>query len=149
MTGLRSAMIWAGGIALLAATLIDTVSVIGRQVGFAVHGAIEMIQAAVLVAGSVALVAASVAGNHARVRLVVERLGNWRKGFEQASDLLTAVFLGALLTGSAWLAADLWHSHEVSELAGIPWRWLRMVANIAFFAMIVIALRDVFRARQP
>ena len=52
-------MIWTGGAALLAATAIDTIAVIGRQVGYSVHGAIELIQAAVLAAGAVALIAAT------------------------------------------------------------------------------------------
>ena len=78
MTSLRSVMIWTGGIALLAATALDTLAVVGRQVGFALHGAIELIQAAVLVAGSIALIAATAARNHARVRLVVDRLGKSR-----------------------------------------------------------------------
>jgi len=146
---LRTAMIWTGGVALLLATAIDTAAVIGRQAGFALHGAIEIIQAAVLVAGALALVAASAAGSHARVRLVVERLGEWRPWFDRASELLAMIFFAALLTGSAWLAADLWHSHEVSEVAGIPWRWLRLFANLALAAIIVIAVRDLIRGKRP
>lgn len=149
MKVLREIMVWTGGAALLVATVTDTVAVVGRQVGFALHGAIEFIQAAVLVAGAVALVVASAAGNHARVRLVVERLGRLQPVFERASEIFTIAFLGALLTGSAWLAADLWNSHEVSEIAGLPWRWLRLITNLAFAGMIAIAIRDLVRSRQP
>ena len=120
MNGLRTAMIWTGGGALVAATVIDTVAVVGRQVGLAVHGSIELMQAAVLIAGSVALVAATAAGSHARVRLVVERMGQWRPWFETVSELLTVVLLAALLAGSVWLAVDLWHSHEIGELTAFP-----------------------------
>ena len=101
-------MIWTGGAALLAATAIDTIAVIGRQVGYSVHGAIELIQAAILVAGSL-----------------------------------------ALLTGSAWVAADLWNSHEVSEVAGVPWRWMRLAANLALATMLVLTLRELVRRREP
>ena len=149
MNALRSAMIWTGGVALLVATAIDTLAVIGRQAGFAIHGAIEIIQAAVLIAGSLALVAASAAGNHARVRLVIERMGRWRPWFDYASELLAVIFFGALLAGSAWLAADLWHSNEVSELTSIPWRWLRLFTNAALVAIIAIALRDILRSKRP
>jgi hypothetical protein len=149
VSALRTTMIWTGGAALVAATVIDTVAVVGRQVGFAVHGSIELMQAAVLIAGSLALVAASAAGTHARVRLVVERMGQWRPWFETMSELLTVTLLVALLAGSAWLAIDLWHSHEVGEVTGIPWRWLRLVTNLALAAMIAIALSSLFKDRQP
>ena len=149
MSTLRNLMIWTGGAALLAATAVDTVAVIGRQVGFRVHGAIELIQAAVLVAGAVALVAATAARAHARVRIVVERLANARPWFDRLSEGLAAVFLAALLTGSAWLSADLWNSHEVSEVAGVPWRWMRLAANLALATMLVLTLRDLARRREP
>ena len=106
MSVLRGLMIWTGGAALLAATAVDTLVVIGRQAGFALHGAIELIQAAVLVAGSLALVAATAANNHARVRLIIDRLGPSRAWFERGSDILMAAFLVALLAGSGWLAVD-------------------------------------------
>ena len=149
MSTLRNLMIWTGGAALLAATAVDTVAVIGRQVGFRVHGAIELIQAAVLVAGAVALVAATAARAHARVRIVVERLANARPWFDRLSEGLAAVFLAALLTGSAWLSADLWNSHEVSEVAGVPWRWMRLAANLALAAMLVLTLRHLVGSRRP
>jgi hypothetical protein len=149
MSALRNLMVWTGGAALLAATAIDTVAVIGRQIGFRVHGAIELIQAAVLVAGAVALVAATAARSHARVRIVVERLGNARPWFDRASEGLAAVFLAALLAGSTWLSADLWNSHEISEVAGVPWRWMRLAANLALAAMLVLTLRNLVRSREP
>ena len=149
MSTLRNLMIWTGGAALLAATAVDTVAVIGRQVGFRVHGAIELIQAAVLVAGAVALVAATAARAHARVRIVVERLANARPWFDRLSEGLAAVLLAALLTGSAWLSADLWNSHEVSEVAGVPWRWMRLAANLALAAMLVLTLRHIVGSRRP
>ena len=145
MTALRSLMIWTGGIALLGATAFDTVAVIGRQVGFAVHGTIELIQAAVLIAGSLALIAATAANNHARVRLLVNRLDRSREWLERGSDLLTALFVLALLAGSGWLAIDLWSSHEVSEIAGISWRWLRLFANLALAVVVVLAVRAFVR----
>lgn len=145
MNRLHSLMVWTGGGALLAATAVDTIAVVGRQVGFSVHGAIELIQAAVLVAGAIALIAATVANNHARVRIVVERLGRARPSVERISNVLTLCFLTALLVGSVWLAVDLWGSHEISEVAGVPWRWLRLFANFALVVMIGVVVRDTLR----
>ena len=148
MSALRGLMVWTGGAALLAATAIDTLVVIGRQAGFALHGAIELIQAAVLVAGSLALIAASAANMHARVRLVVSRLGASREWLERGSELFTALFGLALLIGSGWLMLDLWNSHEVSEIAGVPWRWLRLFANLAIAVVVALALRALFRKAE-
>ncbi|WP_188054153.1 TRAP transporter small permease [Sphingosinithalassobacter sp. CS137] len=148
MTLLRSCLIWGGGGALLAATAIDTLAVVGRQLGMPVRGSIELIQAAVLVAGGIALVVATLADRHARVRLMVDRLGGWRRaGAERASDLLTALFFACLLGGSGWLALDLWAAHEMSELVGVPWRWLRLFANLCLAAVTLLALRQALRGR--
>lgn len=141
-------LIWLGGLALLAATLIDTVSVIGRNAGFALHGAIELIQAAVLVAGGMALVMATLSAGHARVHLLLDRLTPERKALaERLCALVTALFFAAMLAGSTWLAADLWASHELSELLGVPWRWLRTFANLCLLGAFLAALRQALVRR--
>jgi TRAP-type C4-dicarboxylate transport system permease small subunit len=141
-------LIWTGGAALLAATAVDTVAVVGRQVGMPLRGSIELIQAAVLIAGTVALICATLADRHARVRLIVDRLrpraGNVA---ERSSDLLTALFLLSLLAGSAWLAVELWSSHERSEIVGVPWRWLRFLANLGLAAAIVLVFMHAVRRK--
>lgn len=143
---LRDAMIWLGGAALLAATAIDTLAVIGRQIGFPLRGSIELIQVAVLVAGSLALIAATATDQHARVHVLIERLRDGRRRLmERGSDLLTAMFFTCLLTGSVWLSLDLWGSYELSEIIGVPWRWLRLFANICLIAVIVVVLRQAAR----
>lgn len=144
MTVVRSALVWLGGGALLAATAVDTLSVIGRQIGLPVHGAIEMIQAAVLVSGGLSLVMATLAGNHARVHFVLDRLAEpTRRAAQRACDVAVAVFFGALLLGSGWIAADLWNAHEVSELVGVPWIALRAFANLCLAAVVVVTLLRV------
>lgn len=138
------ALIWLGGLALLAATLIDTIAVVGRNSGFALHGAIELIQAAVLVAGGVALVIATLAESHARVQLLLGRLSPPRKALaERLCALVMALFFAAMLAGSLWLAADLWAAHELSELLGLPWRWLRLFANLCLLGSALLLLRQV------
>jgi TRAP-type C4-dicarboxylate transport system permease small subunit len=142
--------IWVGGIALLGATLADTVAVIGRKIGFPLHGSIELVQLCVLVAGAIALLLSTLAGSHAKVHIVVDRLGDrWRDAALRGNALLAAGFFIALLVGSAWLAVDLWNGHEQSEIIGIPWRWMRMLANLCFAAIIVLLLRQAFGRRQP
>jgi TRAP-type transport system small permease protein len=145
---MKRALFWLGGMALLAATLLDTVSVIGRNAGFAIHGVIELIQAAVLVAGGIALVMATLAGAHARVHLVLDRLTMQHKvTAERAAALLTALLFAAMLAGSAWLAVELWGAHETSELLGVPWRWMRLFANLCLLGAVAVLLRQAFQRR--
>ncbi len=149
MMRLRDMAVWAGGAALLVATGADTLAVIGRRIGVPLQGSIELIQAAVLVAGSLAMVIATASDNHARVRRMIERLSRGREAADRASDLLTGIFFACLLAGSVWLAVDLWGSHEISEIVGVPWRWLRLFANLCLVTIVLITLRRVVRGHRP
>lgn len=147
MTYARSATVWLGGIALLAAALLETISVIGRHIGLPFHGSIELIQAAVLVAGSVALVIATARGSHARVRLLLDRLpAGARLAGERACAAAVALAFLLVFAGSVWIAVDLWNGHERSELIGVPWRALRLFAN---FCLPMAAIAAVWPAREP
>lgn len=143
----RRIAIWLGGIALLGATAIDTVAVIGRHLGMPLSGSIELMQAAILISSAVGLVIATLEQTHARVRVGIDRLGGTaREWADRLSDLLTLLFFACLLAGSLWLASDLWGEHEQSELLGISWQALRLVANIALaIACAVLAVRLVRR----
>jgi TRAP-type transport system small permease protein len=149
MTKLTRLAIWIGGLALLAATAIDTVAVIGRHVGLPLGGSIELMQAAVLVSGALGIVIATLDDAHARVRLVVDRMpAFWRGVVDRISDGLTLLFTLALLAGSVWIAFDLRGGHEESELLGVPWFVLRLVANICLLsAVAILGWRVIGRAR--
>jgi hypothetical protein len=79
MTLLRRIAVWTGGTALLAATAVDTLAVVGRNVGLPLVGSIELVQAAVLVAGVFGLIFATAGDDHARVRILTDRLGRLRR----------------------------------------------------------------------
>ena len=141
---------WFGGAALLAAMSIDTLAVIGRYIGLPLRGSIELIEPMVLVSGSVGLVLATLAANHAKVRLLVERLNeSTRSRLDRLWELSSLLFFLCLLTGSVWIAADLWNGHEVSELIGVPWRVLRMFANLCLVILCGISLRRLLGSRAP
>jgi len=130
----------AGG-ALLVAMIVDTLAMLGRQLQVPLLGAIEMVQACVLLAASGALVVAAVDRAHARVRLVADRLpGPWQRRLERFYALAALSFYAALLAGSGWIAADLWHGHEESELLRIPYRPLRVVVALVLVVLLVQAL---------
>jgi len=142
-------IVWLGGVALLLAVAIDTIAVIGRHVGLPLTGSIELMQAVILVSGALSIVVATVEQSHARVRLLVDKLsGNWRDIADRLSSALTMLFYLALLAGSAWLAADLWNGSEQSEWLGVPWRWLRLIANLCLLVAALALLRRVFGKRS-
>jgi len=148
MTRSMRLLIWLGGCALLAATAIDTLAVIGRQVGLPLTGSIELMQAVVLVSGSIGLVVATIEQSHARVRLLVARLGARAQAVaDRLSDGLTLLFYLALLAGSGWIAVELWASHEQSEWVGVPWRVLRLIANACLLASCVVLAWRIIRRR--
>lgn len=139
---LKTVLIWIGGVALLLATGIDTLAVLCRYLGFPINGSIEMMQAVVLVSGVVALVMSTWEDSHARVHLLLDLVGPRTKALaHRLSDLSTLAFLAALLSGSAWLAADMWYGFEHSEIVGVPWSVLRIVINAGL--VLTIALLTV------
>lgn len=117
-----------GSAGLLVAMSADAIAVLGRHVGFTFLGAIEIVQASVVLTASAAMVGATLSGAHARVHILIERLGTlWHRRMDRGADLLSCLFFLFLAAGSAWVAADLWAGFEVTEILGLPLRWLRLV----------------------
>jgi TRAP-type C4-dicarboxylate transport system permease small subunit len=138
---LKTVLIFVSGGALLVAMAVDTLAMIGRQIGLPLIGAIEIVQAAVLLAGSGALVVATLDAAHARVNLLLDRLPpRTRALLERGHGLAAALFFAALFAGSAWIAMDLWGGHEESELLRIPYRPLRVAVALTLLALLVLAL---------
>lgn len=149
MNHLRGAVVWVAGGALLVAMAVDTLAMLGRQLHWPLLGAIEIVQAAVLVGAAGALFMAALAGVHARVHLLVDRLSpRGRLWSGRVNAFASVLFYVALLAGSAWIAADLWSGHEESELMFIPYRPLRMLVLVTLLALIGHGLWQLFR-RTP
>jgi TRAP-type C4-dicarboxylate transport system permease small subunit len=112
-------------------------------------GSIELMQAAILLASSAAIVLATVANKHAVVHLLIDRLSPRRRALmERVHALLSAVFFAALGVGSLWIAYDLRDGHEQSELLRIPYAPLRIVSIVAVLAVAAIYLARAF-AKRP
>ncbi|WP_428027393.1 TRAP transporter small permease [Altererythrobacter sp.] len=142
-------MTWIGGIALLCATAIDSLAVIGRYVGVPLRGSIELMQPMILVVGSVGLTLATIVANHARVRLAIDKLGTGLQMIAgRFSDLATAIFFVVLLAGSGWISFDLMGGNEVSELLGVPWWLMRLFANLCLLACAIIVARRVITGER-
>lgn len=146
MRRLQLLLVWVAGGALLLATATDTLAMLGRQLHLPLLGAIEIVQAAVLIASAGALLVVALEGAHARVHLLLNRLPESPRALvERLHSVFAVLFYLALLTGSAWLTMDLWNGHEESELLRLPYRPLRVVVVVTLLLLVVHALRRIWR----
>ena len=143
----RGPLFYVGAGGLLIVMAIETLAVIGRHVGWPLLGAIEIIQAAILLASCSAMVSTTLTQGHASVHLLTDRLPEGpRQWLLRSGSLLSALFFLGLTVGGIWLAADFWHAHEQSELLHIPFRPLRALAAIS---VVTIAAIFLYRAVRP
>lgn len=146
--GVQRWLFYVGAAGLLFAIGADAVAVLGRHLGIPLLGSIELMQAAILLAASAAIVLATVAKKHAVVHLLIDRLSpGQRSVMERVHALLGAVFFAALSIGSVWIAFDLRNGHEQSELLRIPFAPLRMLSIVAVLAVTAIYLVRAFAKR--
>jgi TRAP-type C4-dicarboxylate transport system permease small subunit len=147
--GVQRWVFYVGAAGLLFAIGADAVAVLGRHLGIPLLGSIELMQAAILLASSAAIVLATVANKHAVVHLLIDRLSPRRRALmERVHALLSAVFFAALAVGSLWIAYDLRDGHEQSELLRIPYAPLRIISIVAVLAVAAIYLTRAF-AKRP
>lgn len=142
-------LFYAGAAALAMVMFTDAFAVVGRHLGVPLLGAIELIQAAILVAASTAMVMATLAGSHARVRLLLDRLpSGGRLALTRLNGLSTAAFFLALTGGSVWITADLWGAHEESEVLRLPYLPLRIMTILATATLTVLFVRQAVIGQQ-
>lgn len=135
-----------GSIGLLAATAADSLAVAGRHTGLHLLGSIELVQAAVVLLASAAMLMVTIAGGHATVHIVTERLSPLRAiRLRRVTDLVSAAVFLLLAAGSIWVLAELWHGHEQTELLHIPLRWLRLFWVALAILVALHFVRDAFR----
>jgi TRAP-type C4-dicarboxylate transport system permease small subunit len=143
---LHRALVWVAGGALLVAMATDTLAMLGRHLRLPLLGSIEIVQAAVLIAASGALLLATIHESHARVHLLLRRLPEGLRALLGAGHHVAAILLVlALLAGSAWIASDLWQGHEESELLRLPWMPLRLVVVLLLATLLVVLVRQLLR----
>lgn len=136
-----------GAGALLFAMATDAIAVIGRHAGFSFLGAIELFQIFAVVATSVAIVLATLSQRHAAVHILTEYVSPPTKLWLDRAGLAAGALSFALLcAGSIWVATDLWDTHEMTELLGIPLRWFRLVWIFSAGAVTLLFLRSLVRS---
>ena len=137
---------WIGSVGLLSAAAIDGIAVLGRHIGFTFLGSIELVQVAVVLIASSAMIGATIVGAHAAVHIVTERLSaGGARTARQVADALSALTFLLFAIGSAWVAADLWNGHERTELLLLPLRWFRLLWIIATLIITVLFARAAIK----
>lgn len=135
-------LFYLGSIALLFAMAVDTLAVLGRHIGIPLPGSIELVQASILVASSAAVLSATLADKHARVRLVMNRMkGGPLAVLKRVQAAFSFLFFCALAAGSLWIFLDLRGGHEESEVLHIPFAPLRIVCIVSVLGVAFEFLR--------
>ncbi len=135
-----------GSAALLAAMSTDFVAVICRHLHVSFIGAIEIIQACVVLAISASVIAVTLTGGHAAVHLVTERLSpRWQGRLARISYGLGFLAFGALAAGEAWLYYDTHDWDERSDLLGLPIWPLRLIWTVSLSVAAVLFLLRTLR----
>jgi TRAP-type C4-dicarboxylate transport system permease small subunit len=135
----------AGG--LLFGMAVETIAVLGRHMGVPLSGSIELVQAAILMASSTAILSATLAQKHARVHILAERLkGSPRMWLHRIQAAFCALFFCALTVGSIWIFLDLRGGFEESEVLHIPYAPLRIVCILSVLGVVISFL---WRFKEP
>ncbi len=138
-----------GGVPLLGVMLVDTVAVAGRHLRAPLNGSIELVQGLLVISGATAMLVATIAGVHATVRLLLDRLSDPNRAhFDRVIHVVSALYFFALCAGGVWLAIDMWPGFEQSELLGVPYRPLRMAANLGIAGIAIVLLYRSIKGRS-
>lgn len=142
----RGPLFYIGAAGLLLAMAVEAVAVLGRHIGIPLLGAIEIIQSAILLTATAAMVSTTISHAHARVTLLTDRVNPFaRSVLRRLSAFLAVVFFAGLAAGSLWLTIDTWNEFEQSELLHIPFRPLRLITFAAVGAIALLFVRELFQ----
>jgi TRAP-type transport system small permease protein len=134
-----------GSAGLILAMLTDSIAVLGRHTGFALLGSIEVVQSAIVLIASASMVCATLAGGHASVHILTERLKPAMAArLAVFGDVLSALCMLLLVVGSVILLGDLWDGHERTELLHISMRWLRVILIVCLALIGMLFLKAAF-----
>lgn len=134
-------LIWLGGGALLLVTLVEAISVFGALISRSFLGSLEIVEALVLISGVVAILLMSMAGGHARVHLLLERLPP-RPQFvlNLLALILSILFIVGCVFGSVlgWMAMrGSFEQSEVLHIAHAPLR-LFLIGSLVLITLAFI-----------
>ena len=136
------ALVWVAGGALLVAMLVDTLAMLGRQL----HGRCWVRSSSCRPRCCSARAGALLLATRwsSRMRACTCCWIACRSAGRRCCRALHALFALIVLRRpagrqSAWIALDLWHGHEESELLRMPYRPLRMLVVLVLVALLLDA----------
>ncbi|WCT72418.1 TRAP transporter small permease subunit [Sphingomonas naphthae] len=145
---LGRAVFFVGSAGLLGATATDALAVLGRHTGFTLLGSIEVVQLAVVLIASAAMVSATLQRAHASVHIFTERMKPaTADAFARFASVLCAALFLLAVVGSLIVLADLWAGHERTELLGLPLRWFRLLWIATALTVAGLFIRQIFARR--
>lgn len=132
-------LFYIGATGLLLAMFIEAIAVAGRHLGVPLLGALELIQAAILITATASMLMATLADAHASVRLLLARVSTvTREWLQRCAHIVSSLFFVLLTAAQIWLAVESWNEFEHSEILQIPFRPLRVIV-IGMTAAVAIA----------
>jgi TRAP-type C4-dicarboxylate transport system permease small subunit len=139
-----------GVVGLIGAASADAIAVVGRHLRWPLLGSVEIVQACMVLTGGAAIVAATLAREHASVRVITDRLPRAAQGaLARFANLAAALFVGVLTAGSAWIMWDLRDGAEHTEILGLPLVALRGFWVSCGVICTVLFVLGVFEKRTP
>lgn len=148
-SGIYRWLVIIGGSALLIATCVDVIAVIGRATRMPLLGSIEIVQYVVGISGATGLIMVTLNQRHATVMIIFSRLkGHLRNFVGLINGICSALFFLALFAGSVWILADLWAGHEESEFWRLPFRPLRLFICASTFAVVCLFLKQAWQGNK-
>jgi len=128
-----------GALALFAALLVISISVIGRHVNMLLPGAVEIAEMLFVVVAACAMLFATVDRAHAATRLILDRLPARPRDIVMRAGLAFGALLCLAITaGNIWMLYDVWGLHEVSPLLEVPIVPFRIVFILASAGMVAV-----------
>jgi len=142
-------LFYLGAAALLFAMAVEAIAVLGRHIGVPLWGSIELVQVGILVASSIAILSASLAKMHARVRILMDRVtGSSRMWLQRIQALFCALFFCGLAVGSIWIFLDLREGYEESEVLHIPYAPFRVLCIVVVLGIVLTFVRRMMKGGQ-
>jgi TRAP-type C4-dicarboxylate transport system permease small subunit len=138
--------LWAGAAALLLLALVIVGTALARTVGWVLVGGSEIVDVAIIIVSSMALVAGTAAGTHPSVHILTSRLSVERqKHLKIGASLLACVFFALLCFESAIALINYARLGEYTQLLHInitPFRavWVFALAVICLVLLLRLSL---------
>ena len=137
--------LWSGASALLLLALVIVATALARTLGWVMAGSSEVVDVAIIVVASTALVAGTAAGSHPSVHILTSRMHPDRqKHLKIAASMLACAFFALLCYESGVILiryAKLGESTQLLRISITPFRvvWVMSLATICVLLLLRVS----------